>query len=113
MSDWHNEHDAAVLQHIASRLDEEGAWDRARRVRLALDHIAHLTAKLRVQALEYLALDQQATEALERAVKAEEEARKLRGLLRRYRKETPLGHQPHMIAAEVDAALKTGEPSHD
>lgn len=26
-------------------------------------------------------------------------------LLRRYRAETPLGHQPHMIAHEVDAAL--------
>lgn len=29
----------------------------------------------------------------------------LRGLLVRYRTETPLGHQPHMIAAEVDAVL--------
>lgn len=29
----------------------------------------------------------------------------LRALLRRYRTETPLGHQPHMIAHEVDAAL--------
>lgn len=26
-------------------------------------------------------------------------------LLRRYRNETPLGHQPHMIAHEVDALL--------
>lgn len=26
-------------------------------------------------------------------------------LLTRYRNETPLGHQPHMIAHEVDAAL--------
>ena len=26
-------------------------------------------------------------------------------LLARYRNETPLGHQPHMIAHEVDAAL--------
>lgn len=33
--------------------------------------------------------------------------RKLSALLRRYRDETPLGHQPHMIAAEVDAALAT------
>ena len=29
----------------------------------------------------------------------------LEGLLRRYRTETPLGHQPHMIAHKVDAAL--------
>jgi hypothetical protein len=31
---------------------------------------------------------------------------RLRELLRRYRAETPLGNQPHMIAHEVDAALK-------
>lgn len=30
---------------------------------------------------------------------------RLRSLLARYRNETPLGHQPHMIAEEVDAAL--------
>lgn len=29
----------------------------------------------------------------------------LERLLRRYRTETPLGHQPHMIAHEVDAIL--------
>ena len=33
------------------------------------------------------------------------EIERLRALLARYRDETPLGHQPHMIAAEVDAAL--------
>ena len=27
-------------------------------------------------------------------------------LLRRYRTETPLGHQPHMIAGDVDAVLR-------
>lgn len=32
----------------------------------------------------------------------------LAALLLRYRREVPLGHQPHMIAEEVDAAL--GEP---
>ena len=37
---------------------------------------------------------------------------RLRGLLRRYRAETPLGHQPHMIAHEVDAALAPQEPDH-
>ena len=32
-------------------------------------------------------------------------------LLKRYRTQIPLGHQPHMIAAEVDAAITkaTGE----
>ena len=33
----------------------------------------------------------------------------LRALLRRYRTETPLGHQPHMISHEVDAALAVPE----
>ena len=31
----------------------------------------------------------------------------LRALIARYRSETPLGHQPHMIAHEVDKALET------
>lgn len=39
-------------------------------------------------------------------VAAADENARLKSLLRRYRCETPLGHQPHMIAAEVDAALK-------
>lgn len=30
-------------------------------------------------------------------------------LLRRYRTETPLGHQPHMIAHEADAVLRTAD----
>lgn len=30
----------------------------------------------------------------------------LRRLLARYRDETPLGHQPHMIAHQVDEALR-------
>ena len=37
---------------------------------------------------------------------AKAEVERLRELLIRYRNETPLGHQPHMIAHEVDAALK-------
>ena len=36
---------------------------------------------------------------------AEAERDELLALLRRYRNETPLGHQPHMIAHEVDALL--------
>lgn len=40
----------------------------------------------------------------------EAERDRLRALLRRYRTETPLGHQPHMIAHEVDAAL-AGAPA--
>jgi len=35
----------------------------------------------------------------------EAEITRLRGLLRRYRNETPLCHQPHMLAHLVDEAL--------
>lgn len=34
---------------------------------------------------------------------------KQRALLRRYRNEVPLGHQPHMLAHEVDEALRLTE----
>lgn len=40
--------------------------------------------------------------------KLEAEVLVLRALLTRYRNETPLGYQPHMIAQEVDAALIQG-----
>ena len=33
----------------------------------------------------------------------------LRALLKRYRTETPLGHQPHMIAEQADAAIAAAE----
>ena len=41
----------------------------------------------------------------QQALKAEDERDAAVALLRRYRNETPLGHQPHMIAHEVDALL--------
>ena len=40
---------------------------------------------------------------------AEQREAELVRLLKRYRHETPLGHQPHMIAAEVDGILATHE----
>ena len=43
--------------------------------------------------------------AIERAEQAESRAASAVALLRRYRNETPLGHQPHMIAHEADATL--------
>lgn len=39
-------------------------------------------------------------------VELKEKYDKLRELLGRYRNEVPLGHQPHMIAHEVDTALE-------
>lgn len=42
----------------------------------------------------------------DRITALEDENKRLLGLLLRYRNETPLGHQPHMIAQEVDEALK-------
>ena len=44
-------------------------------------------------------------ELADRVESLEKENAALRELLRRYRTETPLGHQPHMIAAKVDALL--------
>jgi hypothetical protein len=45
-------------------------------------------------------------DALATANKAQHDALKEAArLLRRYRAETPLGHQPHMIAHEADAAI--------
>ena len=44
-----------------------------------------------------------------RATLAEQREAELVRLLKRYRHETPLGHQPHMIAAEVDGILATHE----
>ena len=36
-----------------------------------------------------------------------EKARQVLDLISRYRKETPLGHQPHMIAHKADEAIET------
>lgn len=70
-------------------------------------------AALREKAMEYLALDQQATEALARAVKAEEDRARLRTALVE-------AHQAQKVILELVskthnliAALKTWEPSHD
>ena len=41
----------------------------------------------------------------ERTEKAEADRAALLALLKRYRNETPLGHQPHMIAHVVDEAI--------
>jgi len=57
-----------------------------------------------------VAADQMAWEAWQaRARIAEQREAELVRLLKRYRHETPLGHQPHMIAAEVDGILATHE----
>jgi len=55
---------------------------------------------------DYDTIDYQRAEGLRaenERLKAEIEA--LKSLLARYRDETPLGHQPHMIAHLVDEAL--------
>lgn len=38
-------------------------------------------------------------------IQMRQDTSELRRLLARYRDETPLGHQPHMIAHEADAVL--------
>ena len=49
-----------------------------------------------------VALDFQAAAELRRLHEVNQE---LLGLVKRYRKETPLGHQPHMIAHLADDAI--------
>jgi len=75
--------------------------------------LTEAAAELRRLHGEVAAMNQRADEIhkwydvlLDRAEQAEAEVERLRALLIRYRTETPLGHQPHMIAHEVDAALK-------
>lgn len=46
-----------------------------------------------------------------RAESAEAKLARVEMLLRRYRNETPLGNQPHMIAGEVDELLRSIEGS--
>lgn len=45
----------------------------------------------------------------DRAEQLEARAERLADALRRYRNEVPLGHQPHMLAHEVDALLRDQE----
>jgi hypothetical protein len=73
------------------------AEERAAKMLVALAQTA-LTTRAQVEIAEAQ------TDAAE-LVRLRAEVSMLRSLLRRYRTETPLGHQPHMIAHEVDAAL--------
>jgi len=60
----------------------------------------------------YLDIDDvaaQSTLAMRQLAELRGEIERLRILLARYRDETPLGHQPHMIAHLVDRALGRGE----
>ena len=61
--------------------------------------------EMHATALDYAASSAKAHAELSKAGDLLSENRKLRSLLSRYRKETPLGNQPHMIAHEVDAIL--------
>ena len=94
------------------------AWGCPECVRELRDEVRLLRAE-RAQALEMLAEqrrtifalmvgmpDDGTTPVIRRIAALDEEREQLRGLLRRYRDETPLGHQPHMIAHLVDEALR-------
>lgn len=50
--------------------------------------------------------NEEAERLKQRISQLEAQNTQLRRLLARYRNETPLGHQPHMIAHEVDKALE-------
>ena len=69
-----------------------------------MDRVYHtpLTEPIRQ---ELAALSNDVERYVQIAAEQATEIERLRALLRRYRTETPLGHQPHMIDADVDAAL--------
>lgn len=62
----------------------------------------------------YAAADSKAGwEWKKRAEAAEASTKRLAEALRRYRNEVPLGHQPHMLAHEVDTLLRDQENEGD
>jgi hypothetical protein len=91
---------SSQLMHTAQlvdRLQGELAIERAKVAELELEVIS---AKPTVSHALY-----QRDEAYSECKRLREQRDQLTKLLIRYRNDTPLGHQPHMIAAEVDAAL--------
>lgn len=78
------------------------------RIESAIDRITSGHALMRVP-VDETDPDTVLRDCQTRIAELEAERDKLRALLARYRNETPLGHQPHMIAHEVDAALQEGK----
>ncbi len=69
------------------------------------DEVARLNAEVDRLRGNLHAMKQNALRDVERIAELERQRDVLAKLLCRYRNETPPGHQPHMIAHEVDAAL--------
>jgi hypothetical protein len=100
------ERDAAVqaaalseAERLAALSIAREANDKAKMAATLQDERDAARAECQTWLAHIRALDLQLTEA--RA-----EAARMRALLRRYRTETPLGHQPHMIAAEADGRAR-------
>jgi hypothetical protein len=90
---------ADLRERLAKAEADSNVWaERYRKAALKRDE-----ARAELARLTELLSDVRAVEA-ELAEKSDEIAR-LTTLLARYRNETPLGHQPHMIAHEADAVL--------
>ena len=66
---------------------------------MSIARLMDITQASREQVIELLEGTENQRQELER------ENARMRALLTRYRNETPLGNQPHMIAHQVDAAL--------
>ena len=68
--------------------------------------VGHLTAEIASAQAQRDEKDKQLASCYGRMDKAEAQRDKALAFLQVYRHETPLGHQPHMIAHEVDLLFK-------
>lgn len=87
---------ATLSAQLAEAQGERDAWHQA--------YDKSLVALKEVLETKLIAL-KQLSDAMAQLAEAQGKIERLRALLHRYRHETPLGHQPHMIAHEVDVAL--------
>lgn len=81
------------------------AQPNGRLVMVLADEAERLSARVTELEQRNVALGEAVAYAEQRAVTLEAKMAKAGGLLRDYRHKTPLGHQPHMIAHQVDDFL--------
>ena len=118
---------AEAANDTVTQLNSELAIERAARKRLEQNYLAERDNREAIQAAEREAARRHHAETARitaasqndlltlraamttshtnNIAELEAEVERLRALLKEYREKTPLGHQPHQIAARVDAAL--------
>lgn len=97
---------------LAARLAQHESGDLVWLSRAEFKAMEARLAECEAERLEQALLNGKGSEREARLLARLDEALRL---LRRYRTETPLGHQPHMIAHEADAVLRTADsakPAH-